>query len=44
MQPMMIPPSTAPRTLPIPPMTAAVNAIRPASKPWKYQTLVSYSA
>ena len=38
---MMSPPSTAPRTLPMPPMTAAVNAIRPALKPWKYQTLVS---
>ena len=40
MQPMISPPSTAPRRLPIPPITAAVNAIRPAVKPWKYQTLV----
>ena len=35
--PMIRPPSTAPRRLPMPPMTAAVNAIRPAWKPWKYQ-------
>ena len=40
MQPMISPPSTAPRRLPIPPITAAVNAISPAVKPWKYQTLV----
>src|SRR5262249_39580121 len=39
--PMIRPPSTAPRMLPIPPITAAVNAIRPASKPWKYQIVVS---
>ena len=42
---MMSPPSTAPRRFPIPPMTAAVNAISPASNPWKYQMpFVSYSA
>jgi len=32
--PMMRPPTTAPLRLPIPPMTAAVKAIRPAVKPW----------
>ena len=37
---MMRPPSTAPWRLPMPPMTAAVNAIRPAVKPWKYQMVV----
>ena len=41
MTPMISPPSTAPRTLPMPPMTAAVNAISPALKPWKYQMFVS---
>ena len=37
---MMSPPSTAPRRLPMPPITAAVNAIRPALKPWKNQIVV----
>ena len=37
---MIRPPSTAPRMLPMPPMTAAVKAINPAVKPWKYQTVV----
>ena len=37
---MISPPSTAPRTLPSR-QTAAVNAISPALKPWKYQTFVS---
>ena len=41
---MISPPSTAPLTLPIEPITAAVNAISPASNPWKYQMFVSYSA
>ena len=40
MMPMIRPPSTAPRTFPMPPITAAVKAIRPASKPWKYQIVV----
>ena len=40
MQPMITPPSTAPWRLPMPPMTAAVNAIRPAVKPWKNQIVV----
>ena len=40
MQPMISPPSTAPLRLPIPPITAAVKAIRPAWKPWKYQIVV----
>ena len=29
---------------PMPPMTAAVKAIRPAVKPWKNQIVVWYSA
>ena len=29
-----------PTPIPIPPITAAVNAISPASKPWKYQMVV----
>src|SRR5688572_320995 len=40
MQPMITPPRTAPWRLPMPPMTAAVNAIRPALKPWKNQIVV----
>ena len=40
MIPMMNPPSTAPWRLPMPPMTAAVKAMRPAWKPWKYQIVV----
>src|SRR5687767_11679869 len=40
MQPMITPPRTAPRRLPIPPSTAAVNASRPAVKPWKNQMVV----
>src|SRR5437763_833427 len=32
--PMMIAPRTAPGRLPMPPRTAAVNAIRPRVKPW----------
>src|ERR687887_671006 len=32
--PMIRPPMTAPLRLPMPPMTADVNAIRPAVKPW----------
>ena len=31
--PMIRPPTTAPLRLPMPPMTAAVNAIKPAVKP-----------
>jgi hypothetical protein len=34
MIPMIRPPTTAPLRLPMPPMTAAVKAIRPAVKPW----------
>jgi hypothetical protein len=30
--------------LPMPPMTAAVNAMSPAVKPWKYQMVVWKSA
>ena len=41
MTPMMRPPMTAPRMLPIPPMTAAVKAKRPPRKPWKNQLVVS---
>jgi hypothetical protein len=40
MIPMMKPPRTAPLMLPMPPITAAVNAMRPAVKPWKYQIVV----
>src|SRR5688572_15274539 len=40
MIPMMKPPSTAPQRLPMPPITAAVKAIRPAWKPWKNQIVV----
>ena len=34
MIPMISPPTTAPLRLPMPPITAAVKAIRPAVKPW----------
>ena len=34
MTPIIRPPTTAPLRLPMPPMTAAVKAIRPAVKPW----------
>ena len=37
---MIRPPSTAPLRLPMPPITAAVNAIRPAVKPEKNHTSV----
>ena len=37
---MIRPPSTAPWRLPMPPITAAVNAISPALKPWKNQIVV----
>jgi hypothetical protein len=40
MQPMIRPPATAPLRLPMPPITAAVKAIRPAVNPWRYQIVV----
>jgi hypothetical protein len=42
--PMISPPRMAPWMLPMPPMTAAVNEIRPAVNPAKNQTSVWYSA
>src|ERR1700712_2892770 len=43
MRPISTAPSTAPGRLPIPPSTAAVNAIRPSWKPWSKRTVVTYS-
>src|SRR5207248_169418 len=41
-RPISTAPRTAPGRLPIPPSTAAVNAISPSWKPWSNRTVVTY--
>jgi hypothetical protein len=38
--PIIKPPKKAPYRLPIPPSTAAVNAIKPPRNPWRYQAVL----